>query len=185
MLAKAGGVSIASEIAQVTIIRGDQKSQVWLEDLYRNPGFDIALRSGDRILVEEDSRYFTAVGATSGQTNVTFTNQSISAMQALAQVGGLSSGTADPKGVFVLRNETDAVANAVMGREDLVGDQRILYVLDLTEPNGLFNAREFTIRDQDTIYVTEAPYVQFNKAMAAFFGTLSSASAIDSLNGGQ
>ena len=43
--------------------------------------------SGDRILVEEDSRSFTAMGATSGQTNVTFTDQTISAMQAIAQVG--------------------------------------------------------------------------------------------------
>ena len=181
MLAQAGGVTIPPEIAQVTIIRGNSKSKVWLQDLYRDPRFDIALRGGDRILVEEDSRFFTAVGATSGQTNVTFTNQTISAMQALAQVGGLNTAAADPKGVFVLRNEPQNIAQAVLGDSSIVGPQRIVYVIDLTAPNGLFNAREFVIRDQDTIYVTEAPYVQFNKAMAAFFGTLGTVSSVDSL----
>lgn len=182
MLANAGGVSIPSEIAQVTIIRGTNQSTVWLEDLYRDPRFDIALRDGDRILVEEDSRFFTALGATGGQTNVTFTSQTISALQALAQVGGLNTASADPKGVFILRNEPEDISRMVLGRDDIIGTQRIVYVLDLTATNGLFHARDFVIRDQDTIYVTEAPYVQFNKAMAAFFGTLSSVSAVDSLS---
>ncbi len=61
MLARAGGVTIPPEIAQVNIIRGNERSTVWLQDLYRNPRFDIALRSGDRILVEEDTRSFTAL----------------------------------------------------------------------------------------------------------------------------
>ena len=181
MLARAGGVTIPPEIAQVNIIRGTERSTVWLQDLYRDPRFDIALRAGDRILVEEDTRAFTAMGATAGQTRVTFTSQTISAVEAIAQVGGLNSNLADPKGVFVLRNEPEEIARIVLDRDDIIGTQRIVYVLDLTEPNGLFNARDFVIRDQDTIYVTEAPYVQFNKAMSAFFGTLSSVSAVDQL----
>jgi hypothetical protein len=32
----------------------------------------------------------------------------------------------------------------------------LIYVLDLTEPDGMFNARDFAIRDGDTVYVTEA-----------------------------
>lgn len=181
MLARAGGVTIPPEIAQVNIIRGNERSTVWLQDLYRNPRFDIALRSGDRILVEEDTRSFTALGATTGQTRVTFTSQNISALEAIAQVGGLNSSLADPKGVFVLRNEAEEISRIVLGRDDIVGTQRILYVLDLTAANGLFNARDFVIRDQDTIYVTEAPYVQFNKAVAAFFGTLGSVATVDQL----
>ena len=52
-------------------------------------------------------------------------------------------------------------------------------VLDLTEPNGLFEARDFAIRDGDTIYVTEAPYVQWRKILSALTGT---AGAANSLN---
>ena len=92
------------------------------------------------------------------------------------QVGGLTSNLADPTGVFVFRNEPAEIANQLVGRNDLVGTQRVVYVLDLTKPNGMFFARDFAIRDEDTVYVTEAPFVQFNKTIAAIFGTLGQAS---------
>ena len=59
----------------------------------------------------------------------------------------------------------------MLGRNDLRGDQRMVYVLDLTEPTGMFEARDFLIRDGDTVYVTEAPFVQWNKTLSAITGT--------------
>ncbi len=167
MLARAGGVTIEPEVAQVTVIRGDARSQIRLQDLYDHPELDIALRAGDRILIEEDTRAFTVLGATGGQARVPFETPTLSAIEAIAQVGGLSPVTADPTGVFVLRNEDSAIANAVLGRDDLIGAQRMVYVLDLTQPNGLFQARDFTIRNGDTVYVTEAPYTQFTRIITA------------------
>ncbi len=64
MLSNAGGIVIPAEVAQITVLRGGERSKVWFQDLYKHPEFDIALRGGDRILVEEDSRSFTALGAT-------------------------------------------------------------------------------------------------------------------------
>lgn len=183
MLARAGGVVIEPEIAQVTVTRGNHQGTIWFEDLYDDPRLDIALRGGDRILVEEDSRAFTALGATGGQAQVPFERQTISALEAIAQVGGLNPATADPTGVFVLRNEAEPIANQVMGRNDLVGAQRLVYVLDLTKPNGMFMARDFVIRDGDTLYVTEAPFTQFNKVVSAFLGTANSASSLQTLSG--
>lgn len=184
MLARAGGITIVPEIAQVTIFRGRQQGKVWFQDLYKNPDYDIALRNGDRILVEEDTRSFTALGATGTQNRVTFTAQSLSAIEAIAQVGGLSSGIADPTGIFVFRNEPSEIANQVLGRTDLIGAQRMVYVLDLTVPNGVFVARDFVIRDGDTVYVTEAPFVQWSKTVNAVLGTLNTASIVDTLAGG-
>ena len=183
MLARAGGVSIEPEIAQLTVIRGDQRSQVWLNDLYKHPEFDIALRAGDRILVEEDTRAFTALGATGTQTRVPFESQTLSALEAIAQVGGLSANAADPTGVFVLRNEPAEIANRVLGRDDLQGAQRLIYVLDLTKPNGMFMARDFVIRDEDTLYVTEAPFTQWSKAIAALTGSLSAVNTLTTAAG--
>ncbi len=188
MLARAGGISIEPEIAQITVLRGDHKGKIWFQDLYENPKFDIALRGGDRILVEEDTRAFTALGATGTQARVPFESQVISAVEAIAQVGGLLSSAADPTGVFVFRNEPAEIANQVLGRDDLVGAQRMVYVLDLTEPNGMFMARDFVIRDQDTLYVTEAPFTQWNKVIAALTGTLGAVgtltTAADTVSGG-
>ena len=180
MLARAGGVTIVPEVAQVTLIRGNKREKIWFQDLYDNPDMDITLRGGDRILVETDTRAFTSLGATGAQARVPFPTQTISAIEALAEVGGLSSVNADPKGIFVFRNEPAEIANQVMGRDDLEGAQRMVYVLDLTKPNGMFMARDFVIRDQDTVYVTEAPFSQWNKAIAATTGSLSAVNTLNS-----
>ncbi len=178
MLASAGGVSTRPEIARVTLVRGNKSGSIWFEDLYNHPGHDIALRSGDRIIVEEDTRAFTALGATGSQSRVQFESQMLSALEAIAQVGGLSSNLADPTGVFILRNEPEEIAKQLLGRDDITGSQRVIYLLDLTQPNGMFMARDFAIRDGDTLYVTEAPYVQFNKTIAAATGTLGAATSL-------
>lgn len=172
MLANAGGVSIEPEIAQITVTRGGHKGKIWFQDLYDHPELDIALRAGDQILVEADNRAFTALGATAQQARVTFETQDLSALEAIAQVGGLISTTSDPTGVFVIRNEPAEIAGQVLGRSDLEGAQRMVYVLNLTEPNGLFLARDFVIRDDDTLYVTEAPYAQWTKTLTILTGSL-------------
>ncbi|WP_248298208.1 polysaccharide biosynthesis/export family protein [Tabrizicola sp. YIM 78059] len=175
MLARSGGVAIDPDIAIIRLTRGNHSGKVWLKDLYANPANDIALRPGDKIVVEEDSRSFIALGATGGQSKVDFESETLSALEAIAMVGGLSTNAADPKGVFVLRDESEAIARAVLGRNDLIGDQRIVYVLNLTEPTGLFEARDFQIRDGDTLYVTEAPFVRWQKVLGAITGTTGAA----------
>ncbi len=179
MLSAAGGIVIPAEVAQITVIRGTERSKVWFQDLYKHPEFDIALRGGDRVLVEQDSRAFTALGATGAQSRVTFETQTLSAIEAIATVGGLQSAAADPTGVFILRNEPAEIANQVLGRNDLSGEQRMIYVLDLTKPNGMFMARDFSVRDQDTLYVTEAPFAQWGKVIGALTGTLGVVGTVD------
>jgi polysaccharide export outer membrane protein len=188
MLAKAGGVSIEPGMALVRVTRGRHTGKVWLKDLWANPALDIALRPGDLIVIEEDQRRFTALGATGGQALVPFEQETLSAIEAIATVGGLQTAAADPTGVFVFRNEPAEIANIVLGRKDLQGDQRMVYVLDLTAPNGMFEARDFLVRDGDTVYVTEAPYVQWTKTLQALTGTTGAAAGLtstaESLGGG-
>ena len=180
MLARAGGIAIRPEVAQVRVTRGRETAKIWLKDLYENPRLDIALRAGDLIVVEEDRRAFVALGATGTQNRVPFDTQTLSAIEAIAQVGGLNTSLADPSGVFVFRNEPEEIANAVLGRNDLIGTQRFVYVLDLTQPTGMFEARDFVVRDGDTVYVTEAPYVQWRKTLEALTGTAGAATSLSS-----
>lgn len=181
MLAAAGGIATEPEITRITVVRGNQKGTIWYNDLTEDPSLDIALRGGDRIFIEEDTRSFTALGATNTQSRIPFSSQNLSALEAIAEVGGLASFSADPTGVFVLRNERVEIASSVLGRDDLIGTQRLVYVLDLTEPNGLFLARDFVIRDSDTLYVTEAPLSQWNKALASLTGGLTTVSGLSTL----
>jgi polysaccharide export outer membrane protein len=180
MLARAGGIAIKPDVAQIVVNRGDVTGKIWFQDLYDHPELDIALRPGDRILVEEDQRAYSALGATGTQSLVEFQTRTLSALEAIAQVGGLTPTAADPTGVFVFRNEPAEIANKVLNRTDMIGDQRFVYVLDLTEPNGMFEARDFAIRDDDTLYVTEAPYAQWNKTIAALTGSLGAISTVNS-----
>ncbi len=172
MLPKSGGVNIDPELVQITVIRGLRREKVWLRDLYDHPEMDIALRGGDRVLLQRATRAFTSLGATGSQGRVPFPTQTVSALEALALVGGLSTTTADPTGIFLFRDETEKVSNRVTRRADLKGNQRMVYILDLTKPNGIFTARDFLIRDQDTVYVTEAPVTKWNKAIAAMTRSL-------------
>lgn len=183
MLAKAGGVSIDPQTAIIRVTRGAQSGKVWLLDLYENPQLDIALRAGDKITVEQDTRRFTALGATGSQQLVDFESQTLSAIEAIATVGGLSSTSADPTGVFIFRNEPATIANTVLGRNDLQGDQRFIYVLDLTQPTGMFEARDFMVRDGDTVYVTEAPFTQWTKVLSALTTTTSAATTLSTAAG--
>lgn len=165
MIAAAGGVTVVPEIAQVKVERGGRSGSVWLQDLYDNPRNDIALRAGDRIIVEQDRRSFTALGASTGQRRVPFTKRDLTVIEALAEAGGLDSRSADPTGVFVFRTESPEIARRVTGRPDIAAPQRVAYVLDLTRPDGVFSAREFVVRDEDTIYVTEAPVAAWSRVI--------------------
>jgi polysaccharide biosynthesis/export protein len=166
MLARAGGVRIVPDVAQVKIERRGRSERIWLQDLYDQPRYDIALRPGDRIIVEQDRRTFTALGATEGQARVNFSERDMSAIGAIAAAGGLDGNAADPTGIFVFRNENAEVANRVSGRTDLIGPQRVAYVMNLTKPEGMFAAREFIIRDEDTVYITEAPFTAWRQIIA-------------------
>ncbi|WP_299836728.1 polysaccharide biosynthesis/export family protein [uncultured Jannaschia sp.] len=172
MIAAAGGVAVDPDIARVSVTRDGRTETAYLADLYRDPGADIALRDGDTIFIEADPRAYTVLGATGGQRRLEFETEVLSAVEALAQVGGLDPLRANPTGVFVLRNEPEPIARAVLGRDDLIGTQRMVYVLDLTAATGMFDARDFVIRDGDTIYVTEAGIVGWNRSIAAIFGSL-------------
>ena len=182
VLAAAGGVAIEPEIARVTVVRGDHQGTVWFDDLFSHPRLDIAMRAGDRVLVEEDTRTYTAVGATGTQARVPFESRTISAMEALATVGGLNANLGDPTGIFILRNEPQEIARHVLGRDDVHGAQRMVYVINLTEPVGLFEARDFIIRDEDTIYVTTAPFSRFTQVLGPITGAASVAGSITQLD---
>jgi polysaccharide export outer membrane protein len=181
MLAGAGGVAIVPDVAQVKLERGGRTGRVWLQDLYDNPRYDVALRSGDRIIVEEDRRAFTALGATGTQARIPFNKRELSAVEAIAAAGGLDGRAADPTGVFVFREERSEIANRVLGRNDLVGPQRVAYVLDLTRADGLFSAGEFIIRDEDTVYITEAPFAAWSRVLGVATGVVGIAGSVSAI----
>ncbi|MFN7002046.1 MAG: polysaccharide biosynthesis/export family protein [Roseinatronobacter sp.] len=182
MIATAGGIAIPLETAQVLVTRGSRQDSAWLQDIYSNPSLDIAMRPGDRILVRQDQRAFSVLGSTGSTNRMTFDTREISAIDALAMVGGLDPLRADPTGVFIFRDEVPEVATEILGIGKFVSDVRFVYVLDLTAPTGMFNARDFKIRDGDTIFVTESASSLWSRQIASLTGSLSAARAVRNFN---
>ncbi len=178
MLATAGGVSLNPDVTQLSIHRGNNTARIWLQDLYDNPAYNIALHAGDEIVISQDRRYFTALGSTTAQKKMPFDEHSPNAVDALASIGGLNGTTANPRGVFVFRVEPASVANALLNTDEFTSPQRVAYVIDLTREDGIFIARNFNIINHDAIFVTQAPFVQWSALLQAVAGT---AKTVDSL----
>ncbi len=178
MLANAGGATVDPEIALVTVRRGGQSDSVYLQDLYDRPALDIALRAGDTIIVEVDRRAFTALGATGTQARVPFPRAEIDVIDALAEVGGLDGSVSDPTGIFVFRRESQSVARQVTGNQAMGPNEPFAYVIDLTKPSGFFIAKEFQMRDDDTIYITEAPFTAWARILDATSSSLVFATSV-------
>lgn len=178
MLARAGGITLDPGVVKITVRRGAEVGEIWFQNLLDNPANDIPLRAGDKIVLETDERYFISMGTT-GQRRISFETQNPTVLEALASVGGLRASQSNAKGIFVFREETAVIANRVLGRTDLIGPQQFAYLVDLTSQSSMLVAGKFQIQDEDTIYVTEAPYVKWRTLLFTVIGGLNATVALD------
>jgi polysaccharide export outer membrane protein len=181
VLAVAGGVSIDPAGTKITVQRGGESSSIWLRDLYANASNDINLRAQDRIIVEKDQRAFTVLGASSGQTRIDFLSRNPNVVDALSSVSGLNGQIADPRGIFIFRVEPAEIANAVLETDEFTTPQRVAYVIDLTKEESIFTAQAFRIRNGDTVYVTEAPFVSWTRVLESVAGTIRTVDALNTV----
>lgn len=154
LLSTAGGARPDLVNPQVRLIRGGQSYAVPLDRLLADPRLDIAVRGGDRVQVVTDDRSFLALGATGSQRVLEFPGSELSALEAMALIGGVSSASANPKGVLILREYDPAeVRDGISGPPQ----ERIVFTIDLTTADGLFSAGKFLVQDGDLVYGTESP----------------------------
>ncbi len=173
MLARAGGVTEEPEVVLLKLRRGGTTGRIWVQDLYDEAANDVALRDGDALIAERDRRIFTALGAVGSPATVPFPVRELSVERAMGAVGGLVDATADPTGVFVFRDEGSDLASSP--------SRRVVYLIDLTEPGGMFLAREFIMRDGDTLYVTSAPFTRWMKILQSIAPLVTFAGSAKSL----
>ena len=168
LISQAGGVSNTLRHPLVRLIRGNNTYEVRADDLFADASKNIAMRGDDKVLVEEDKRYFIALGATGVEELVYFQKEYVTALEALSIIGGLSDTTANPKGVLILREYPSSAI-----RSDGSGPKmsQVVFTLDLTTADGLFAARNFSINPNDTVLATESPV----NALRTVFGIVGSA----------
>ena len=177
MLAKSGGVTIdPGHRHRPRHARQPDRHDLAEGPVRATPRLDIALRPGDKIVVEEDSRNFIALGATGGAKP--------GALRIRTAVG--AGGDRQRRRPFDRHRRPDGRVRPARrrreGRQCRPWPQRSdrrssawSTCFDLTEPTSLFEARDFQIRDGDTLYVTEAPFVQWQKTLSAITGSTAAA----------
>ena len=173
MLAFAGGTTIPSEQSEILVRRGNEAARVIAEDLFNDPSLDIALRPDDLVVVSPIRDRLLVLGASNTQTELTFPTRRLDLLRALALARGLSDFDADPAGVFVFRRETTPVAERLLVGPEPAGlpkgeGRAIIYQLDLTQPESLFVAKSFQMRNDDAIFVSNAPLTEVRKVVQLF-----------------
>lgn len=151
LIADAGGVPASLRNPRVGLVRDGRRFVTTLEAIRSAPERDARLRGGDKLVVEEDDRFFEALGASGRQELIAFDRDSISAREAVAMVGGLSADRANPQGVLILREYPEEY----VGRGP--SKSRLVFAIDLTTADGLFSADRFDVAPGDLLLVTESP----------------------------
>ncbi|QCO55170.1 polysaccharide export protein [Pseudorhodobacter turbinis] len=160
LLAAGGGISPTFKNPLVRWIRAGKTYEIRADRLLAEASKNTTLRGGDKVIVAEDDRYFTALGATGTESLIRFEKDNISALEAMSLVGGISDARANPKGVLVLREyPAKAVrADGIKGPEM----RHVVFTFDLTSADGLFAARNFQINPKDSVLATESSLTAAN-----------------------
>lgn len=179
ILALAGGVSQGLQNPQLRLQRGNTTYGISLDRVMKDTALNIGVQGGDRVFVEADTRYFLSLGAAGTKAQHHFPQERVSALDAMALIGGLSEARADAQGILVLRAYAPADVRA-----DGSGPRhvRTIFTIDLTSADGLFSAGEFTIQPGDLIYVSESPLVRTSNIMGLIGSAFGLAGRVGSLS---
>ena len=173
-----GGVDPAMENPQVKLVRGHNIYSTSVAHLYDNPRSDTRLLGGDKVIVEDDRRYFLSLGAAGREAQHPFNRDDVSALDALAIIGGVNDSRADPEGILILR---EYPASAVSAGTRGPRNTRVVFTMDLTTSDGLFSARNFHIQSGDLVLATETPLTDTRTILTLIgsgFGLLGAATSL-------
>ncbi|MBM2574703.1 polysaccharide biosynthesis/export family protein [Jannaschia sp. Os4] len=164
-IAFGGGPSGALQNPLVRLIRGSHDYAISLDRLTSRPDLDTLVRAGDKLLLEEDDRTFTVIGAAANESVIPFATPRLNLIEALALASGVDSARANPEGVVLLR-EYPASAVKPGGPER----SKVVFTADLTNAADLFAAKSFWMMPGDVLIPTESPVNGFT-AVARLIGT--------------
>jgi polysaccharide export outer membrane protein len=180
-IAKAGGGTKPPHLIDVVIRRGKAVKRISLDKV--QGGANQQLRAGDEVTLVSADKVFNAVGALKTTGQIEFPTPHPTLMDALAKAGGLDLQTASNTGVFVFRLREP---KAWLDADNHWQEGPVIFKFDMSKPEMMFIAQAFGIRNDDTVYVTTAPSVEWTKqlqpialALSTIRGTVSASNTID------
>jgi polysaccharide export outer membrane protein len=166
LIAATGGAKSPVYETFVRLSRDGITATIPMESLVANPAENIYAYPGDVLTLVRLPQSFTVFGATGLNTQVNFTAERMTLVEALAKSGGLQDQRSDPAGVFLFRFEPPPIVKT-LGRPQLgtgpEGSSPMVYRLDLSDAKSYFLAQRFPIHDKDIIYVANADFNELQK----------------------
>lgn len=159
VLASVGGTRQPVGKMTVQVTRDSRTVSMPLESVVANPAENIRLQPEDLVTALYQPYSFTALGATGRNEEIPFEATGITLSQALGRVSGLQDMRANVSGVFIFRMESPDA----LGSEGSGGKIPVIYRIDLRDPALFFVAQSFPVRNQDILYVSNAPLSDLQK----------------------
>jgi len=153
VIALAGGYRGNSKDLMARIIRGATSVDVRINDIVENPALDVGMRPGDRLMLVDDPRTYSIMGASGRVEQVSFRRSSVSLAEAVATAGGTNPNLGDPAAIFLFRYTRDKQNQEVP----------IVYHLNMMQTGSYFLAQKFTMQDKDVLYFGNAAANQPSK----------------------
>jgi polysaccharide export outer membrane protein len=167
-IAKAGGPTKPAHQMDVIIRRGKTVSRTPLAIV--QGGNNQQLRTGDELTLEINAKVFNALGAVKQTGQLEFSKLYPTLLDALAQLGGLDNTNSSSTGVFVFRLREP---KAWLDADNKWQEGPVIFKFDMTKPEMMFIAQAFGVRPNDTIYVTNAPSVEWTRSLSPIAQTMS------------
>lgn len=167
-IAKGGGATKPPHQIDVLIRRGKTVSRVSL--LKVQSGQNQTLRAGDEVILELNAKVFNALGAVKNAGQLEFPKPHPTLLDALALAGGLDNVSSSATGVFVFRlREPKAWVDA----DGQWQEGPVIFQFNMSKPETMFISQAFGIEPDDTVYVTNAPSVEWMRSLEPIAKTLS------------
>lgn len=170
-LNRAGGFSANGDRSFVTLTREGKTTTLDLVAL-NDAGIDptrIPLKNGDLVMVRgRDERKVTVMGEVTQQAAIPMRNGRMSLNDALGEVGGVNLSQANPRQIYVVRNEPQ-------------GGQSLFH-LDAKTPMALALADQFALRPKDVVFVDPVPLVRWNRVITLILPSTTTATSVRDLN---
>ncbi|MBB3189415.1 polysaccharide export protein [Halomonas cerina] len=164
-ISQAGGAVEQANWHRATLTRNGQKIPVSLYALLHqgDQSENRLLRDGDILHVPTaEDRGISVMGQVRRPGSLPLGNEPLSLTDAVSQAGGIDETSAEPSGIFVIREKEEASDRLAT-----------VYQLDVSHAAAFAMGNDFILEPRDIVYVTTAPIARWNRVISLLLPSIS------------
>jgi polysaccharide export outer membrane protein len=172
-LAERGGLNERASRRRIYLSRGKARYEIDLRRIYGGElgAVNLALKSGDVIRVPDTSEdQVLVLGEVTNPRAMPLPGETLSALSAIAEAGGVSRLSARGSDIYVFR-----------ASDSLEPDRKAtqVYQIDMRKPQGMLFATHFELRPRDVVYVASTGLSKYNSVVQQLLPSLQEIFYID------